>query len=814
MAKIVRKKADMCTGDIFLPGQRAAHFRIFGPSTSGTARGRMAPRPMRKSLLLLVVLLFAGLRPAPAQVQTLLQGEWRSYLSHNRTIAGVEKDGLIYTITTGGLFSYDPQTTEIRTFSTIEGMSGITPSTIYHAREYGAVFIGYSDGMIDYFTDPSQFQYLSDIQRNTFYTDKRINAFAADGRYLYVGTNFGLVIYDLETGLPDTDISQFGDNASRLPVSSVALYEGEVYVVLQGVGLFRAPADFPNLKDPAVWLQEDSDTGLPEDQQVLEIGARGSQLFARTNSTVLVKENGFWTVYAPLDEPWNKLIVSDQGVGGTRIDKVAIVNRFDLKYTFFIQANALDAVPYGESEFYVATRFRGLIQFDEWVLTNIRPAGPPSNDCVRVAAGNGEVYVAPKGYNQIYGPDVNALGVFYFQTRNGTWTNLDSVNGRLPREVATGFARVHYDDESRTAYLGSWGRGLVEVREGELLDFYTCEKDGLPTINQICTPSNLENTRVSGIDFDPYGNLWLSFDFARPPLVARSPGGDWTQVPDSRFPQGHHIVDMIVDDYGSVWMINLSQGILVYTHNNTPDRLDDGQMLNLRTGLNQGGLPTNDVYALARDRDGFIWVGTGRGVWVYYDPFSIGQGSIVDASAPVYERNELLENTVVTSIAVDGGNRKWIGTEDGLFLVSENGDAVIHQFTVENSPLLSNRINDVGIDQQTGEVFVATDRGLISFQGDATEDNGNCGDVFVFPNPVFTDRHEAVTIRGSLRGAKVRVTTVSGLLVRELDAQGGTAVWDGRDVQGRKVRSGIYLALITDDNGEETCIGKFSLIAR
>ena len=769
---------------------------------------------MQKSLLLLAVLCLTGLRPAGAQVQTLLRGEWRSYLSHNRTLSGVEKDGLIYTITTGGMFSYDPATAEVQTFSTIEGMSGINPSTIYHAREYGAVFIGYNDGMIDYFADPAQFQYLTDIQRNTFYTDKRINAFAADSRYLYVGTNFGLVIYDLETGLPDTDISQFADNPSRLPVQSVALYEGDIYVVLGEAGLFRAPADFPNLKDPSVWLREDSDTGLPEDQQVFEIGARGNRLFARTSNTVLVRENGFWTVYEPLNERWNKLIVSEQGVGGTRIDKVSIVNRNDLKYTFFLQANALDAVPYGESEFYIQSRFRGLFRFDEWVITNIRPAGPPTNDCVRVVAGNGEVYVTPKGYNQIYGPDKNALGAFYFQTRSGTWTNLDSVNGRLPAAVATGFARAYYDADTRIAYLGSWGRGFVEVRDGELLDYFTCEKDGLPTINQICDPRNLENTRVSGLDFDPNGNLWVSFDFARPPLVARTPDGTWHQVPDNRFPQGHHIVDMIVDDYGSVWMINLSQGILVYTTNGTPDRFDDGRMLNLRTGLNQGGLPTNDVYALARDRDGFIWVGTGRGVWVYYDPFSIGQGTIVDASAPVYERNELLENTVVTSIAVDGGNRKWIGTEDGLFLVSENGDAVIHQFTEENSPLLSNRINDVGIDQQTGEVFIATDRGLISFQSDATEDDGGCGEVFVFPNPVFTDRHETVTIRGSVRGAKVRVTTVSGLLVRELEAQGGTAVWDGRDVRGRQVRSGIYLALITDDNGEETCIGKFSLIAR
>ncbi|MCB0841391.1 MAG: T9SS type A sorting domain-containing protein, partial [Bacteroidetes bacterium] len=135
-------------------------------------------------------------------------------------------------------------------------------------------------------------------------------------------------------------------------------------------------------------------------------------------------------------------------------------------------------------------------------------------------------------------------------------------------------------------------------------------------------------------------------------------------------------------------------------------------------------------------------------------------------------------------------------------------------FTTENSPLLSNSVNDVSIDDQTGEVFFATSRGLISYQGDATSGERNCNDVLVFPNPAFTDQENGITIRGTSAESTVKITTVSGLLVKELQSQGGTTIWDGRDVYGRKVRSGVYLALIADRDGEKACIGKFTVIAR
>jgi hypothetical protein len=391
---------------------------------------------------------------------------------------------------------------------------------------------------------------------------------------------------------------------------------------------------------------------------------------------------------------------------------------------------------------------------------------------------------------------------------------LDSINKRLPYEVGTSFARAYYHPETGEAYMGSYGSGLVILQDATLQDFYYCGNSGISIINQQCNPANSENSRVSGIDFDSYGNMWVSLDLALPPLVVRNPQGEWFQVPNFRFPAEHHITDMMVDDFNNIWMVDNDRGLLVYTENGTPDVYDDGQLLSLKIGTNAGNLPSNEVFSLATDQDGFIWVGTAKGVTVFFDPFSISQGRVVDASPPVFDRTALLKNSSVTAIAVDGGNRKWLGTEDGIFLVSENGDELLAQYTEANSPLLSNRILDIEIDPKTGLVFIATDKGLMSLQGESIEGESTCNDVLVYPNPVFTDFQGLVTIKGTAAESKVKITTVTGMLVKEVDSLGGIATWDGRDAYGNPVRSGIYLALIADRNGEKACVGKFSVIAR
>ncbi|MDP5169519.1 MAG: hypothetical protein NWR72_04690 [Bacteroidia bacterium] len=742
--------------------------------------------------------------------QGLVAGEWKSYLSHREGVGTVTRAGIIYTITKGGMYSYDPEFEEVQEYSTVNGLSGINPTAIHHAEAAGLIFIGYANGMIDYFADPGRFQYLTDINRNTFITQKGIKGFASDQDRLYIAMESGLAIYDLSKGLPDTDVTQFADNPSRISVESVTLFGGRVWVLLDNAGFYSAPIDFPNLKDPSIWRDERGLNALPSSVSLLQIAARSSDLFARADTSVWRFDGTQWAPFPDWSRRWGKIYVTEEAFGASLINEVRVKHNDGPTYNFFVTGGTTDLCVVGPNTFGLSTLFEGGIYFNAFDIKNTTPAGPASNDCVRIAAANGELYIAPQGYDQATAPIFSGLGVYYNSRETG-WKILNKTTGTLPEELSTGFARAFYDTESGRAYLGSWGAGLVELEKGEVVNAQTCD-DGLSVILPPCDLSNLGNTRVSGMQTDPGGYLWVTLDFAQEPLMLRTPEGNWIGANRSRLPAEDHFLDLLIDDFGNKWILNSEAGLVVYNDRETPENTADDFTISLRSGVNNGNLPTNDVYSFAKDLDGFVWVGTAQGVTVFYDTYSLTQGRIVDASTPVFQRFPLLKDAIIRSIAVDGGNRKWLGTDDGVYLVSPDGDEIIYQFNDSNSPLLSNTVNDIEVDPVTGQVFFATSLGLISFQGDATAPADNCDGLLVFPNPVAPDYSGPITVRGSGAESTVKITTISGLLVKEIQAEGGTAIWDGTDVYGTRVRSGVYLAMSADRNGESGCIGKFVVL--
>lgn len=748
-----------------------------------------------------------------------LPASWRTYLSHNDASVSIEAGNLIYSLTSGGMFSYNKLTQEVKTFSTVEGMSDITATTIYQDPGTGIIFIGYENGLIDYFSDPSQFRFLTDIERNTFFTRKRINAFSSDGDDLFVATDFGMVVYDLNTFLPSVTATQFGvNNESRLIVRAVDVFEGRIWVGLENNQLYSAPVDFPNLSDPSIWQLENGLDGLAGGVDVLQLGHNSSGLFARTTSNIWLRQNGSWQILPDFQVNFTTMSVTDDNMSATAFTGTGIrVLSTDGSFReFFVPRPVLHTLVLGDT---LITA--GIAVGVEIVLggeiTNITPDGPRNNFVIDMATGDGEIYVAPRGFTGSFGPIFAFDGIFY-QSPDSGWNALTIGEGELPpNRVNISFARAFYDVETQDAYLGSWGGGLLRLRNGQVTDLFDCFTGGLSTIEGNCDTTRFGGTRVSGIDKDLFGNVWISLALAREPLMAFTPDGQWIGISASRFPSSLEAINMIIDDLGNKWILARRNGVIVYNDNGTLETTSDDRMVNLRAAPGLGNLPTNEVFSIAKDRDGEIWVGTSEGVTVFFDPFSIGQGVIVDASAPIFNGRFLLENETIFSIAVDGGDRKWFATANGAFLISADGTEQIHHFTEQNSPLISNRVNHVSIDQQTGEVFFGTDKGIISFQGDATEVATGCDDLLVFPNPVFTDFQGDVTIQGIPAisgGATVRITTVSGSLVREVEARGGTATWDGLDLRGDKVHSGIYLALTTDQEGEQACVGKFAVIRR
>lgn len=762
------------------------------------------------------------IEPSPSRTVSyqldMRTGDWKSYLSYRRSLQSALKGDELYTITSGGLFSYNLNSKELRTYSTVEGLSSIQVSAIYHNPANGWLYVGHADGSIDYFQSADHIRNQIDIRINSFYTQKYIYNFCGDADYVCAATDFGLVVFSADEMQPKFTVSQIADNPSRTPVTSAAMQGNTLWAVMKNGFLYKAAKNAPNLADPSAWTKESN--GMPN--------VKARYIVSDNQRVYALMEDGFtyhlgpngWEVFGTFGSTGSsKLSISGDYVAAYWWGEVR-VSKHDgtfVKYYVWPNSNAAD-VYVSANDIYISTEYDGLHRYANMgeEFEPISPKGPYTNDCVNVAAKNGELYIAPAGYDVIMTPVPNDFGIYYYHKGTG-WKNLRKNDG-LPANRANGnFVRVHYDEKSTDMYVGAWGKGVVKLKEGELQAFYDCGNSSISLTNGYnCDTSDwIGASRVAGTALDNDGNLWIAQQYAVSPLQVLKKDGSWLNMRASSL-SNTRISGITIDDYGNKWLAAQKANVYIYNEKETLDDPNDDILLTLTTTEKQGNLPSNNVFCVVKDLDGDIWLGTDQGVRVMYANFlyDLSQGKYADVRAPIVEGYPLLRSELVNAIAVDGGNRKWIGTNNGVFLVSEDGLQILQQFTTENSPLPSNLISHIAIDNSTGEIFFATSLGLVSYRGTATSGVNPCQEVSVFPNPVFTDYAGDITLDGLGAESIVKITTISGALVRELRSQGGTAIWNGTDVQGRKVKSGVYLAFGANKNGENSCVGKFTVIER
>jgi ligand-binding sensor domain-containing protein len=249
---------------------------------------------------------------------------------------------------------------------------------------------------------------------------------------------------------------------------------------------------------------------------------------------------------------------------------------------------------------------------------------------------------------------------------------------------------------------------------------------------------------------------------------------------------------------------SLGGGIVVYNK-------EKNQFAYLTDASGSGGLPSRTVYSIAMDRDGQVWVGTAAGVAYFPNPSSVFSTGI-NAVKPIFENRFLLRDERVITIEVDGGNRKWMGTERGVWLFDPFGESQVYNFNTDNSPLLSNRVSDIEINEKSGEVFFLSDNGIVSFRADATESSTSFKTIKIFPNPVTSRFNGLVGISGLSTDATVKITDVAGKLVWQTYANGGTATWNVRDYNGNRATTGMYLVLAVSADGSESIVGKIAIV--
>lgn len=319
--------------------------------------------------------------------------------------------------------------------------------------------------------------------------------------------------------------------------------------------------------------------------------------------------------------------------------------------------------------------------------------------------------------------------------------------------------------------------------------------------------------------YDEQGNLWVLACYSNEVLKVLKKDGSWLSYDAGSSTKNRFTQKLVLDYNGNKWFAVEGVGLVGYKDNNTLDDPSDDKRIILNKGENSGALPSTNVTAIAADFNNRIWIGTDEGFAILY-----ASNTAFDASPGQYNAQRikvqfegnvefLLGSTAITAIEVDGGNRKWLGTANtGLFLLSADGTSVEQHFTRENSPLISNAISDLKFNHQTGELFIITDQGLVSYRADASYEDPSLANVKVFPNPARPSDKGWITIQGILFDSDVRITNAAGKLVYKTRSNGGTAVWDGNDVDGNRVETGVYLIWTASNTTKGRYIGKVLVI--
>ena len=461
---------------------------------------------------------------------------------------------------------------------------------------------------------------------------------------------------------------------------------------------------------------------------------------------------------------------------------------------------------------WIADLWHGLLKYTDTTFAgNLVLTGPPSNNVFRMAISDDNVlYMAEGGTDGAYiNYNYDATGPIIYDHTD--WKNYPlNYFGEISN--CYDLVDVAIDNNAKKAYFGSLQGGLVQL---DMTNNSLYKYDTTNTNSVLHAQAGSANIfKVSAVCMDPSGNLWMSNTGSPRTLVVKTPDGQWANfsVPNDL----QTVRQMVSDDYGQIWMGGRGNNLVVYSPGQNVLDASDDQFVTLTTAVGGGVLPNVNMWTIAKDKSGDIWVGTDQGIATFYCAGSMFSSNGCDATLIKVNQGGyigyLFSTEIVKAIAVDGANRKWVGSTNGVWLISDDGTKQLLHFTSDNSPLPSNQIVNIAVDEKTGEVYIGTDQGLVSYQGDAILGGGKKGTALVYPNPVKHDYTGPIAIKGLVDNAYVKITDAAGILVFQGRANGGQMIWDGKGYNGNKVQTGIYLVYAATDLGQEHNVGKIIFI--
>ena len=783
------------------------------------------------SFLILTVSLFYGQQnKLSIETETSIYSNWNTYFSYNLISSIDNGESVIYFASYNSIFSYDTSSNQIEKFDTLNELSGDEISAFYYSEINNNIVIGYSSGFLQIIdlNSNSIINIYDILNKPTIPPNKKtINDFFQSGDQLFISTGYGVSIYNLN-GYEFGDTYYIGDFATQINITSTLIHENFIYVSSPDLGILRANIN-SNLIDFNNWQT----IYFGDIQQLFYYGE--NIFFYTDNSIMRINDEGITSILT-LENQIININSSDSKFIIITDEKCLIYNNQLTQLVYEIDSETYSS---GFNEgiikdnyIYIATNEKGvlIINNNSGDFSYLKPDGPLENDIFSVETLNNKTWVSYGNYTEYFNPyPLKFSGLSNYDENLNSWFNISKDS--IP-ESAVNLNNISINPfNNDNVFISSFEGGILEIEDLNIIEFYDNNNSGLESLS-INDPL-YESVRISDLEFDQNGVLWILNSRIDSPLKSFNLDNnswnsyDFTEIINDGFQDELGFNDIEVDDYGNKWIAGLRSGLIGFNNESGTNQLRKV------FSQDQSNMPSSYVKSIAVDNNNHLWIGTIQGLRVLYNTSNFFDTSVVTTQQIVILEDgiprELLEQQYISDIEVDGANNKWVATiGSGVFYFSPNGQQTIHHFTKENSPLPSNNINDISINYSNGKVYFATDNGLVSYNTGSTSSVENFSNTYVYPNPVrpeFNTEFEKVKITGLTQNVNIKITDIEGNLVAEaqsninsryrnfnLEIDGGTAFWNGKNLRNRLVSSGVYIIMLSDLDSYETKVLKLMIV--
>jgi hypothetical protein len=719
----------------------------------------------------------------------------------------------IYAANQYGVLSYDREEQSVLPLTKVSALSQTGLTSFECNAKANICIVGYENGNLDIIRGNNEISNQPAILNSQTIGDKSVYDISFLEESIWLATGVGILLLSAETGnvLEYTPVNYLGENQKILniyPLGNSLIFNTPDHIFTTSISTLFTDPSFEIIDIPA---------NTTRIKQFFEFN---NQFYALYQTDAFLED----TLYTLQN---NQFVASPYLAGsGMRHFDVSAGKLLSTQATSIIEYNSnLEAqatiFTYGspgfdaktarysiyEDEIIVADKDFGGVRVtfeNQYAAKKFSLNSPKSGQISSLSSIDGSIYGLPGGNEYTYNRPI--LQRF----RDQEWVSQELVSASYQTFV-NGNAITQVNDN---LYVGSDRGGLAVVSQSlELLSVYD---------NQTSPLEDLQNNYfyfgVTGVSSDSEGNVYLAYNKSDKPLKVLLKSGTWIEIQfsDAALTQPK-TGDLLLLSNGFVVMTIVDIGILVYDFNGTPEKIQDDQYRLLTSSSTEGALPSGQVVCFVEDSDNELWIGTAEGIGIIYSTSSIFTTGFDGAQKVIVNQDGyngyLFETESVEAIAVDGANRKWIGTfGSGVFLVSQDGTNQIHSFNLDNSPLFDNKIQDIAIHPTTGEVFISSEKGLVSYRSDATKATTTLENIKVFPNPVKPGYSGNIAITNITEDAYVRICDIAGSILFEGPSLGGQAMWNGRDERGQRVNSGVYLVQVVNRDGSLGATSKIFFI--